>query len=572
MPFLTTGTGMPKRVADTIVQTLVDAGVDHFFGVPGGPISPVFDAIMTNPEVTLIESRQETNAAFEAGGYHRACGEVPCVMVTAGPGATNVVTGVAAASTERTPMIILAGDVAWAAKGGRLLQDSGPQGIDLEGMFRGITRATIRIRQAKSAAAHIVEALQIATNQKNPGPVLVVISIDQASEVSSSHELRVTRLISPTDYQIPQDTVSDIIDKILEAERPLLVLGAGCRPFSQSLETLLSEFKIPFITTPRAKGVVSENHSCSLRHGGLAASMWAREYCRRGVDFALVLGTDLDDCSIGPTNYVREGGELIHVDLDARVFNRNLPTTIGLVTDVGHLLNQLIVRTFGKVHLELNQEVREIKQLPAFDVPDFEECTDPYITPYRALADLQQACPEAKFVTDIGEHMLFALHYLTATNPQKFTIHLGLGSMGSGICSAIGMAVGDRSSTVICVCGDGGMQMSGMEVLVAKQLGLRVLFAVFNDSRYNMVYHGYKQVYGRETPVESPLVDFRDWGMSMGITSERIHHPGEITPKLVSALLSKGPAILDIRINKELRVAGGGRNEALQRMSQLTES
>jgi len=556
-----------QRVADTIVQTLISSDIDHFFGVPGGPVSPIFDAILGNTAATIIESRQETGAAFAAGGYHRISGQVPCVMVTAGPGVTNVVTGVTAAYLEYTPMIVIAGDVAWAAKGARLLQDSGPQGIDIEGMFRGVTKATIRIRQAKSAAAHVRAAIQLATNTKKPGPVLIIVSIDISSVLETSPEIQVTRC--GLDYRIESTTAQMICDKILHAERPLLVLGAGCRPFAQSLETLLSTFKVPFITTPRGKGVVSEKHSCSLRHGGLAASMWAREYCAKGVDFALVLGTDLDDCSIGPTKYIREGGELVHVDLDARVFNRNLPTTLGLVTDIGSLLNQLIVATCGEVALNLTEEVREIKSHSAFEVWDFETQPSVIITPYRALADLQYACPDARFVTDIGEHMMFALHYLTATNPKQFTIHLGLGSMGSGICSAIGMAIADRGTNVVCICGDGGMQMNGMEVMTAKMQNLPILFAIFNDSRYNMVYHGYKQVYGKETPVETPLIDFRSWGISMGIQSERINHSGEITPNLIEALLAKGgPAILDIRIDRNLRVAGGGRNEALQQMGQ----
>ncbi|MCK9567565.1 thiamine pyrophosphate-binding protein [Candidatus Pacearchaeota archaeon] len=557
-------TNSAKRVADTIVHTLISSNINHFFGVPGGPISPIFDAILGNTTATLIESRQETGAAFAAGGYNRISGHVPCVMVTAGPGATNVVTGVTAAYLEHTPMIVLAGDVSWT-KGGRMLQDSGPQGIDMEGMFRGVTKATIRIRQAKSAAAHVMAAIQIATNPNNPGPVLIVIAIEVASELEVTPETQM--MACYLDYRISQATVEMIRDKIINAERPLLVLGAGCRPFAQSLETLLSIFKVPFVTTPRGKGVVSESHSCSLRHGGLAASMWAREYCQRGVDFALVLGTDLDDCSIGPTKYIREGGELVHVDLDSTVFNRNLPTTLGLVTNVGSLLNQLIVATFDMA-INLKDEVREIKSHSAFDVWDFETQPSVIITPYRAIFDLQTACPDARFVTDIGEHMLFALHYLTATNPQQFTIHLGLGSMGSGICSAIGMAIADRGTGVICICGDGGMQMNGMEVITAKMQRLPILFAIFNDSRYNMVYHGYKQVYGKETPVETPLIDFRSWGLSMGIASERINHSGEITPNLIGALMHDGPAILDIRIDRNFHIAGGGRNEALQLMSQ----
>jgi acetolactate synthase-1/2/3 large subunit len=563
-------TNTPNRVADIVIDTLINLNVTHFFGVPGGPVSPIFHAAWKHPKVRLIESRQETNAAFTAMGYHRTRGNVPCVIITAGPGATNAITGVTAASTERTPMIIIAGDVSWEASGKRLLQDSGPQGIDMENMFRGVTRAVIRIRQAKSASAHIIEALQIANNPKNPGPVLVIISIDKASEKTTSPTIVVTPIIEMNDHGVDMELVKLIRDRLIKAERPLLVFGAGCRPFWHHLECLLFEFKIPFITTPRAKGIVNETHSCSLGHGGLAARAWAREYTRRGVDFALIIGTDLDDCSIGSTSYIKDGGELVHIDCNALVFNRNLPTSMGIIADIGVFLNQLIIAV-QDIEVSLKPEVEEIKNRSPFDHQDFKDDESTIITPYRALADLQRACPDARFVTDIGEHMLFALHYLVTTKPDEFTIHLGLGSMGSGICSSIGLAIGDRSSKVVCICGDGGMQMSGMELMVARMQKLPILFAVFNDSRYNMVYHGFNQVYGENIPVETPLIDFRNWGVSMGINAERIDHPGEITNELVDRLTKDGPAILDIRIDREKRVVGGGRNEALKQMSEPVE-
>jgi acetolactate synthase-1/2/3 large subunit len=185
------------------------------------------------------------------------------------------------------------------------------------------------------------------------------------------------------------------------------------------------------------------------------------------------------------------------------------------------------------------------------------------------LADLERAAgPGARFVTDIGEHMLFALHYLTAKGPDAFTIHLGLGSMGSGICGAVGLALGDRSRRVVCVCGDGGMQMAGAEALVAVREQLPIVFAVFNDARYNMVYHGYKYVFGREAAWDSPPIDFALWARSMGMNGVRVYHPGEITGTMLDRVTAQGgPVVLDIRVDREARLAGGGRNEALRHMS-----
>lgn len=365
--------------------------------------------------------------------------------------------------------------------------------------------------------------------------------------------------------------VETIARALVRAERPLIVLGAGCRRYAPLMRKLVDTLDVPFVTTPQAKGLVSENHPRSLRHGGLAASVWARAYTERGVDVALVLGTDLDDCSVGPTRYVRPGGALFHVDLDAAVFGRNLPTELGVRADIEAFTNDLcnLVMAEGLRHGFSGAVVRELKRQSAFEDPAFRQDPRPRISPARAIADLEAACdPDTVFITDIGEHMLFALHYLTARGPDHFTIHLGLGSMGSGISGAIGLALARPERPVVCICGDGGMQMAGMEALVALKYQLPVVYAIFNDARYNMVYHGYKQVFGREAEWDSPWTDFAAWGRSMGMGGLRINHPGEITPALLRHMRSaRVPTILDIRIDRDVRVKGGGRNEALQHMS-----
>lgn len=555
--------------AHRLVRALVQSGVDTFFGIPGGPVSPVFDAILNTPGARLIESRHETGAAFAAADYQRASGRTPAVVVTAGPGATNVVTGVVSAHLERVPMLVICGDVAWAADGGRLLQDSGPEGIGVESMLANVTRATVRVSQARTATAQGLAALDAAQNPQNPGPALLVLPIQLGRAVTPTGTVSTAR--SDFRARAPQHLVEAAAEALVNARRPLLVLGAACRPHAAIIRKLVDALNIPFVTTPQAKGVVSELHPRSLRHGGLAASIWARQYTAQGVDVALALGTDLDDCSVGPTRYVAEGGKLIHVDLNAAVFGRNLPTELGVVADLATFaqdLYEVAVRD-GLRHPTASQALRELRQSPAYEKPDFETDASPLITPQRAIADLQAAAgPEAAFVTDIGEHMLSALHYFTATGPDSFTIHLGLGSMGSGISGAIGLALARPERPVICVCGDGGMQMAGMEALVALKYRLPIVYAVFNDARYNMVYHGYRQVFGREAQWDTPWTDFARWARSMGLAGLRINHPGEIDEAMLRRVRETNlPLVLDIRIDREARVAGGGRNEALQHMS-----
>jgi len=301
----------------------------------------------------------------------------------------------------------------------------------------------------------------------------------------------------------------------------------------------------------------------------MGASSWARAYTKAGVDFALALGTDLDDVSTAGTPPVGPNGSVVHVDTDPTVFARNHRTSIGVVCDVGVFARVLAerMRATGPL-VDGPRLAAECKSGPAYDQPLFESDAALPIAPHRAVADLARAAPMGTtFVTDIGEHMLFALHYLKATSNRSFVIHLGLGSMGSGIGSAIGLALGDSSRPVVCICGDGGMQMAGMELLTAVRQRLPIVFAVFNDGRYNMVYHGYKMTFGRQAAFDAPIVDFVKWAESLGARGVRIDRPGEITPELFEHGSKAGPMVLDIRQDATVRIRGDGRLEAIRQMS-----
>jgi acetolactate synthase-1/2/3 large subunit len=562
--------GLPDDAAARhLVAALLRRGVDTFFGIPGGPICALFEAIRGEPRARLIESRHESHAAFAAALYYRASGRVPAVIVTAGPGVTNAVTGVASASLERIPMLVIAGDVAWASTGGRMAQDSGPEGIAVEAMLAPITRAQVRASAARSVVSQALAALDAACDPWLPGPALFVVALDRA--MASCEELEVTPSAPIVAVPPCRDSVKAAARALSEARRPLIVIGAGCRGHETLLRELVDSFNVPFVTTPRAKGLVSEKHPRSLRNGGMAASMWARRYTAEPVDACLVLGSDLDDTSVGPTRYLGPGGRLIHVDIDPRVFGRNLPTALGVTADVGAFVRALYdeVLRGGLVNPHVRLTLAEARAVAPWDVSHPEDDDGDPVRPHRLLRDLEAAAgPGARFVTDIGEHMLFALHYLTAATPDSFYVQLNLGSMGSGIAGSIGLALADPSRRVVCVCGDGGMQMAGAEALVAVRERLPILFVVFNDGRYNMVHHGMKQIFGAAAPYDTPPVDFSLWARSLGLPSRVISRPGEVTASLVESLLSHGgPALLDVRGDSSVRLRGGGRVEALQHMS-----
>lgn len=563
----------PKRVSDDIINFLVESGVTTFFGIPGGPVSPLFDSILRCQKAQLIESRQETAAAFAAATYFEETGKIAAVVVTAGPGGTNAVTGITSAFLKRIPVLLICGDVAWADKGERLIQDCGPQGIHMESIFASVTRKTIRIQQPQSACAHFSLALESCKNPISPGPVLVMLPMQIATRPSFGLAPipRVDTAVPTT--PLKRGVINEVRSLLKESHKPLIVIGNGCRGVKDLLIELLDITGIPFVTTPQAKGLLPEDHSLSLRNGGLAASWWARKYVNEGddIDVCLALGTDLDDCATGPTKYVRTSTKLIHVDVDAAVFNRNFNCFLSLRTELASFIQELILATAEEPVLNIlwRLAVDDIKMRSPFDQPDFRNDNSRLISPHRAIADIQSVMPDdTRYISDIGEHMLFALHYLTIKNSDTFYLHLNLGSMGSGIAGALGLAIGNPHKPVVCICGDGGMQMMGMEILVAKKLGLPIIYAIFNDARYNMVYHGFKTLYGYTHGWDTPPVDFSKWAESMNINAFTIRQPGDLKQFMVTTCLEQSqPLVLDIHIDKEVRISGAGRNEHLQHMS-----
>jgi acetolactate synthase-1/2/3 large subunit len=565
----------PEASARRLIEALVERGVDTFFGIPGGPVCPVFEAIRLEPRARLVESRHESHAAFAATLYQRSSGRTPAVVVTAGPGITNAVTGIASASLERAPMFVIAGDVAWATTGGVMAQDSGPEGIDMECLLSPITRAQVRAAHARSVVSQALYALDIAENPLHPGPVLFVLPLDRAMERCEAIEV-VAPVRSRRHEPPPATAISRTAAWLLSARRPLVVLGAGCRGHEQVVRELIDAAALPFVTTPRAKGMVSEHHPWSLRNAGMAASLWARRYTAEAVDACLVLGTDLDDTSMGPTRFAGPNARVIHVDRDARVFGRNLATQLAVTSDVGSFATALArhIEDSGLHNPYAAHALSEAKRASPFDVPEPAQDRALPIRPHRLLTELEAALgPRARFVTDIGEHMLFCLHYLTARSSDSFHVQLNLGSMGSGIAGAIGLSLSDRTRPVVCIAGDGGMQMSGMEALVAMRERLPILFVVFNDGRYNMVHHGMRQIFGDADQYATPHVDFAGWARALGMPAEVVSQPGTLTRFSVNKLLEHGgPALIDARIDASVRIRGGGRVEALQHMSMLSQA
>lgn len=564
---MTTTNLSAKSAAIRLIENLVENGIDHFFGIPGGPAAPIFEAIRITPGAQLIESRQETHAMFSAVNFYKKSGKMAVVVTTSGPGITNAATGIVNADQERVPVLVISGDVPWCSSGSRLTQDSGPQGIGIEQLYSHVTRKIERIYNPNSVVSQAYSAISAANEPHHKGPSILVLPIDKAFEESNYYNGQLT--YSYKHFVTSENTFEKIVGLFSNARNPLIVIGGACFEAKKVVHELVDKLKLPFITTPRAKGLISEYHPQSLRNGGLAACLWARTYTARDIDVCLVLGTDLDDSSTACTRYVGNSGKLIHVDINQHILNRNIPCEVAVHSDIESFCTQFLNYIDKQKNIKLpdmSRVLEDIKsQSPVQDLSKQHERLDPTM----ATVKLQEAMPKrCNIVSDIGGHMLFAYHYLVIPQETDFIINFNLGSMGSGIAGAIGAAVADPTLPTLCIAGDGGMQMAGMEALVAKVRDLPIVYAVYNDSRYNIVHHGMKQIFGDACKYETPETDFKTWAESLGIAGVTINKLDEITPILLKEITQNftKPCILDLKVNPDI-IIQAGRVEALQQMS-----
>jgi acetolactate synthase-1/2/3 large subunit len=530
--------------AAALLRTFANHGVRVAFGIPGGAASPIFDALVDVPEITFVATRHEAMAGFAASGYARATGIPALVLTTSGPGLTNAITGMAAATLEELPVIFLAGEIASTAVARGALQDGSPAGLDALGMVRSMTRWATTLQAADAAPPTAERAWQLATGDR-PGPVYIGVPLDVGSRPSSPPP-RFASSVRPA--AVPPPLVCQKAAMVLRtARRPLLVLGNGARWASAEALVLAERLSLPVVVTGHAKGVFPEKHPLYLGIVGVGQHPSVAEYLADPPDVVCIVGSRLGDIATNGWRLPLAGtAETIQIDRDPLLVGRNAPVTLGIVGDARSVLLELTAT------------------LPADGVPprggvagcrssraELAQSNNVPLKPQRVLAELSRAFPEAIWCSDIGEHLTMALHYLRVDSPLSFHALTAFGSMGSGIGSAIGVKVARPTETVIALCGDGGVAMHAGEILTCVDNGIGVVFAVFNDGRWNMIEQGFQAVYGRLPPsLPSHVADLAAVARGFGAEGVILRHPGDLRPELLRELTRRGrPVVLDIRID-----------------------
>lgn len=550
------------RTADILVDILVEAGVEVIFGLPGGPIAPVHDALLDRPEIRTITTRHEAGALFAAAGYAQATGKLAVVLVTSGPGILNAMTGIASANCEGLPVLVIAGEVPRERYGKGAAQDGTSNGLDIIHMVKSITKFAAEAVDSNTAPALLKRAIATACGGRR-GPAVVTLPMDVAT--ARAHP-PVVDLGTVVTFTPPSNTMDTATDALTHARRGLILVGSGARwgQGPQLVRELAEKLQLPVMTTPKAKGVLPENHPLSLGVFGWGGHASATSYLDEGVDVLFAIGTSLGEHAsdswskkLAPTTH------FIQLDVEAQRIGRNYPITLGIVDTVEGAIPKILSRLKG-----MPPRPAAVYGVRRKDTGDsFLIGSEGKIAPQRALWELQRSLPKtAVYTSDIGAHMFFALHHLEVRSPRGFMITLSLGSMGSGIGAAFGMAVARPDVPVVAICGDGCFSMGLGDVATAAQERIPMIIAVLNDERYGMVEVGNQAVYGR-TPEFSMPMDIARLAEGVGARAAVIESPGQIQELDLLALARDRPLVLDIRIDRTVHLAPS-RLEFLKKMAQ----
>lgn len=543
----------PRRTADILVDILIEAGVEVIFGLPGSAIAPIDDALMDRPEVRKIVTRHEAGAAFAAAGYARATGKLAVVAVTSGPGITNALTGIASAHSDGLPVLVLAGEVPQKSYGRGGLQETSPYALDIVHAAKSMTKLALEVRDANSAPAILRRAIATATTGA-PGPVLLTLPLNVTTTPIRTPLIDVQPRVS---FEPAPSTIAEIASALGGAKRGLLFVGSGARNGDgpRQVRQLAERLQMPVMTTPKAKGVFPESHPLSLGVFGWGGHASAMEYLSRGVDVLMAIGTGLSEAATNNwSSLLTASDHFIHLDAEAQRIGRTYPVTIGVAG--------LVEETLPRVMKQLETTGMRPRATRQFGVARKDAGdrvlvgSEGRIAPQRALWELQQVLPrDAMFSADMGDHTFFALHHLEIDAPDGFVSMLGLASMQSGIGAAVGMKVGRPDRHVVSVCGDGCFVMGIGDVATAAREQIPIIVAVLNDERYGMVEAGHQAAYSRAPAYPAGPVSISDMARAVGAEAAVIEHPDQIKELALASTSRRVPIVLDIRIDRSIRIA-----------------
>ena len=539
---------MKMTGAQILCDGMVKEGVEIIFGFPGGAVLPLYDTLPQYPQLRHILVRHEQCAAHAADGYARATGKVGVCLATSGPGASNLVTGIANAHLDSSPMVAITGQVARAFIGKDAFQE-----VDITGITLPITKHNYLVLDTASLGKVVREAFHLARTGR-PGPVLIDIPRDVLAEAVEFHPPGQTELAGykPT-FQGHPAQIKKAAKLITEARQPVIIAGRGViiSGAHDELKQLAETAQLPVITTLLGIGCFPESHFLSYgmlgMHGMAYANMAVND-----ADLIIAIGMRFDDRATGRVSAFAPDARIIHIDIDPAEIGKNVRVDVPIVGDV-----KVILQVLNKLIAPI-EHIDWVKQLdtwrrehPSISIRDSDGLLPQYVV--HQIYEVTKG--EAIIATGVGQNQMWAAQHYCYHKPNSFISSGGLGTMGFGLPAAMGAKAGCPDSTVWCIDGDGGLQMTIQELATLVQENLAVKIAILNNGYLGMVRQWQQLFYGKRyvaTPLSGP--DFVKIAEGYGLPGLLVKHRDGVRPAIEQAMAHPGPFLIDFRVEPEENV------------------
>jgi len=553
--------------AEILCESLTRLGVRHLFGYPGGAILPVYDALGKS-KLHHILVRHEQGATHMADGYARASGGVGVAMATSGPGATNMVTGIATAMLDSSPVVCITGQVS-----SKLLGSDAFQEIDITGITMPITKHNVVVSRADDVARTVREAFLIA-NSGRPGPVLVDITKDAQQASTEFNWEASTPQLPPKRHRNNYDQAEfdRAVELLNSAKRPIILAGRGIMLSGamRVFEQFVRAGNFPVAMTLLGIGCFPAKDPMNLGMMGMHGEAWVNHAIQES-DLLIAVGMRFDDRVTGDLRTYAKGARKIHIEIDRAEINKNVPVDAALIGDAREVLEKLLPALEKRERGDWLAHIRELKGDSA--VRDIQNLPDSgHLYAAHVINDLwKETKGEAIVVTDVGQHQMWEAQYYHHDQPRTLITSGGLGTMGFALPAAIGAKFAKPDSEVWVVVGDGGFQMTMSELATIVQEKIKINIAIINNGYLGMVRQWQEFFYDKRY-VATPLVapDFAALANAFGIRGERITSRGDVIPTIRSARESAETVLIDFRVEQEDSVypmvpAGGSLHEMIRR-------
>lgn len=536
--------------SECLLRCLLLEGVEHVFGYPGGNALYIYDAMVDNPEFKHILARHEQGAIHAADGYARSTGKVGVCIATSGPGATNLITGIATAYMDSTPLVIITGNVSTTVMGTDAFQEA-----DIVSMTLSITKHSYSVRHVQDLPRIVHEAFHIA-NTGRKGPVLIDIPKDVSNHKLYYQPAGAIHLRGyDSDPNLDTDPIDTLIQAITESERPVMIAGGGVVYSGASNELLefVNKTNIPVATSLLGLGGFPSAHDLWLgmagHHGAYAANMAIQH-----ADLIISMGSRFDDrVTMRVDGFAPHAKRIAHIDIDPAEIGKNIKADIACIGDIKAVLDYANTKAAASPSDRWIKEIQEYKRNFPFRYKD----SDTELKPQYVIEMIHETTQgEAIITTDVGQHQMWAAQFYKFNHPRSLITSGGLGTMGFGLPAAIGAQIGNPNRLVVSVNGDGGMQMCAQEMAICSIHRIPVKIVVINNQVLGMVKQqqelSYSKRYSQIDLAGSP--DFVKLAEAYGIKGLRASNKAEASRVWQEALNTPGPVLVEFVVPKEENV------------------